>query len=71
MRLPHAERATVARAKIERYLLNLDHPDGGGKARFFRGYGYTPLDWQRLAHDLVWHGQTYAVVGIRPGYDGG
>lgn len=71
MQLPYAERATAARAKIERYLLNLDHPDGGGKARFFRGHGYTPLDWERLARDLVRHGQTHPVAGVRPGHEGG
>ena len=40
MPLPHAERALISREKIEAYLLAREHPEGGGKARFFLSRGY-------------------------------
>jgi hypothetical protein len=35
MKLPSAESAIVPRSKVEGYLLNLQHPIGAGKAKFF------------------------------------
>lgn len=31
-------------SKIEEYLLNLHHPDGWGKAKFFQQHGFTEVD---------------------------
>ena len=49
--------ATVAEAKITRYLLNPLHPVGGSKAVFFLRFGFNALAWQRLA----WALRTHAV----------
>jgi len=40
MKLPHADQATVDKAKISEYLLNPDHPQGSKKARYFEGFGF-------------------------------
>jgi hypothetical protein len=46
---------TVAREKIVEYLLRPDHPLGGPKARFFRGFGFSLERWQQLAAALRNH----------------
>jgi hypothetical protein len=53
MRLPNARKAVIEQAKIVDYLLNASHPDNGGKARFFMGWGFTPADWQAFAQAIV------------------
>lgn len=40
MRIPGAERAIIPREKIVDYLLDLDHPDGGPKARLLASLGF-------------------------------
>ena len=40
MRIPNCKDAIVPPEKIEAYLLNPDHPDGGSKARFFLQVGF-------------------------------
>ena len=35
MNVPNAEQAVVPQNKVENYLLDLSHPIGGDKARFF------------------------------------
>lgn len=52
MKLPNADRAVIDPAKIVRYLLDVDHPDGGSKARLLVSLGYSAADWQQLAADL-------------------
>lgn len=49
MKLPDADRAFVDKEKITDYLLNVAHPDNGGKAAFFQGLGFKSDDWQLLA----------------------
>jgi hypothetical protein len=41
MRLPAAEHAVITTEKLVEYLLNLDHPDGGPKARFLLLAGFS------------------------------
>jgi hypothetical protein len=53
MPIPDAERAIVSRKKIQDYLLNEEHPDGGSKAVWFASLGYGLHDWQILADDLL------------------
>ncbi|MHB8898707.1 MAG: DUF6883 domain-containing protein [Thermoguttaceae bacterium] len=36
MAIPNAEQAVVTAEKVRDYLLNLEHPDGGSKAAWFR-----------------------------------
>ena len=59
MRLPDAERARVDRAKVEDYLLNPAHPDGGGKAAFFALLGFDRGRWEEMAEAL----REMAVAG--------
>ena len=53
MPIPFASVAVVEPAKVRDYLLNLEHPDGGSKAAWFRSLGYARDDWQQLARDLL------------------
>lgn len=53
MPIPDASRAVVEDAKVREYLLNLGHPDGGSKARWFHSLGYNLENWHDLATDLL------------------
>ena len=53
MPIPNANEATAATEKVRDYLLNLEHPDGGSKAAWFRSLGYVRDRWQELASDLL------------------
>jgi len=64
MNLPCAHEAVVPRSKVERYLLNPDHPEGSGKARFFTRFGFRRDDWPGLSAALCGHAQTQPVVRI-------
>jgi len=48
MILPNATSALVEQKKIADYLLNLSHPEGGGKSRFFLAMGFTVDNWKTL-----------------------
>ena len=52
MRIPNAENAIIEGSKVVEYLLKLDHPRGGGKAKLLISIGYDPKNWQQLADDL-------------------
>ena len=52
MQVPHADAAIVSQAKIAGYLLNPLHPDGAGKAWFFRRLGFHVEQWEVLADAL-------------------
>jgi hypothetical protein len=52
MKLPNADAAIIDRAKIVDYLLDIDHPHGGSKARLLMSLGYSAADWQRLEDDV-------------------
>ena len=45
----------VEHLKLVGYLLDLDHPVGGPKARFFRRYGFAPDHPDHLAEALFEH----------------
>jgi hypothetical protein len=62
VQLPNAAEAGVAKPKITRYLLNGEHSDNGGKARFFRALGYELDRWWMLAEALRAHAQTHSVA---------
>ena len=44
MPIPNAGAAYVPRDKLTDYLLNEQHPVGGGKAKWFRSLGYDVAD---------------------------
>ena len=52
MKIPNANAAVIEQAKIDRYLLDVDHPQGGSKARLLVSLGYRASHWQRLETDL-------------------
>ena len=60
--LPNAANATLDDAKITRYLLNLSHPVGGGKAKFFLSRGFTQTNWTELKTALLDHPQHNQVA---------
>ncbi|MCY4009891.1 MAG: hypothetical protein OXF22_09110 [Anaerolineaceae bacterium] len=62
MKLPNAERAIVPKEKITRYLLNLDHEAGHGKAKFFIRCGYQPEQWEILQEALFRHAAAHEVM---------
>ena len=61
IRLPNADRAFVDPAKITEYLLDATHPDNGGKAEFFRLFGFSEARPYQLAAALVTHAQANRV----------
>jgi hypothetical protein len=52
MKLPNADRAIIEGQKIVQYLLDVDHPYGGSKAKLLVSLGYSPTDWKHLDTDL-------------------
>jgi len=52
MKVPNADKAVIDQAKLVRYLLDVDHPDGGSKARLLVSLGYSQSNWQQLEADL-------------------
>ena len=53
MKLPEAQRAVIAPAKIQNYLVSTSHPIGRFKEPFFANLGYTVANWQKLEQDLL------------------
>ncbi|TVR18395.1 MAG: hypothetical protein EA396_15170 [Anaerolineaceae bacterium] len=62
MKLPHLDNAYVPEEKITLYLLNLQHPKGRGKAKFFTQFGFSVAQWKQLADALMNHAQSHEVV---------
>jgi hypothetical protein len=60
--LPAAASAWVEELKIKGYLLNLKHPKGGSKARFFLNRGFNLDDWESFHDALVVQGKSNPVV---------
>jgi hypothetical protein len=57
----------IPQAKIIHYLLNPAHPDGGSKARFFLGHGFSRDEPEAMAEALFRHVASQPVVTVRPG----
>lgn len=53
MTLPHVDCANVEEKKIRQYLLNMAHPKGGSKARFFLGKGFEDKSWQAFRDAII------------------
>jgi hypothetical protein len=62
---------TVAPDKITKYLLDLDHIDGGPKARFFIGGGFSPDDPGALTEALKRHFRENRPTKRKPDSLGG
>ena len=66
MKLNGIERAYVRRKKVVDYLLSLTHPEGRGKAAFFRRFGFHPEEWDVLADALRRHAAEHDVAQEEP-----
>src|SRR5262245_57837140 len=53
MPIPNADSAHVPPEKLTGYLLNEQHPSGGGKAKWFLSRGYDLADPTVLEQDLL------------------
>lgn len=63
MKLPHLENAYVPEQKIVKYLLNLEHQQGGkDKAIFFMRFGFKIEAWEVLAYALLNHAANHDVA---------
>jgi hypothetical protein len=51
--VPGAEDARADSRKFTHYLLNLAHPQGAPKARFFRNAGYHEENWEELRDEML------------------
>lgn len=63
--LPNSEQAWVEEVKIKTYLLKLDHPVGGSKAKFFLGRGFTAADWEGMVDALRYHAKHNFITKIK------
>jgi hypothetical protein len=61
-KLPQPEALIVEENKITSYLLDLEHKQGGSKAKYFRNRGFSPQDWKTMASALRKHGATQTVT---------
>jgi hypothetical protein len=52
MKVRNAHLAIIERSKVENYLLDAKHPDGGSKARLLISLGYSRDRWQTLEADI-------------------
>lgn len=50
--IPNADRAVIARSKLEEYLLNPAHRRGASKARLLLAMGYRAAGWTQLESHL-------------------
>lgn len=55
MKLPNRSEAVVEVKKLTEYLLNDQHPIGGGKSKFFKGFGFSQEEADVLEEALVFH----------------
>jgi hypothetical protein len=70
MNLPGHESSIVPRSKVEDYLLHLEHPVGGGKAKFFTHFGFHRARWKELVLALREHGAENPVTETLSDADG-
>jgi len=63
--LPNAARAIVEEAKLAGYLLDVSHPKGSSKARFFLAHGFSANRPDDLRIALIAHGQMHPVESVQ------
>jgi hypothetical protein len=62
MKLPHADRLEIPKAKVVQYLLSSTHRAGRGKAGFFSACGFQVSTWEVLAQALQQHARDNVVT---------
>jgi hypothetical protein len=70
MKLPAGISALVPSSKVQDYLLNLEHPVGGGKAKFFLHFGFHSERWEELSEALRIHIEQNPAVETLEDADG-
>src|SRR5205809_118019 len=65
MKLPYKENTIIKREKLTKYLLNLIHPVGGSKAKFFRGIGFNNTNLEEFEQELYRIGKNENVKDIK------
>lgn len=68
--LPEDARLVIETAKIEDYLLNLDHEVGKSKARYFLGKGFSKENTAEFRSSLENHARTRPVISDVPSIHG-
>jgi hypothetical protein len=68
--LPDAHLLRVDDSKVTAYLLNLDHPIGGGKAKFFRSAGFTPENIDEVIDAFRAHAAENKIADVIDGPHG-
>jgi len=63
VKIPGAERAIVAAAKVRDYLLSPEHRVGSAKARFFAQLGFERRNWTILQDELYRFATQDAQLG--------
>lgn len=62
--LPNSDCALVEEKKVVEYLLNLAHPDGAAKAKFFLARGFAAAGWHSMRDALVVQGCRNPVTKV-------
>jgi hypothetical protein len=60
----------IPEEKVAKYLLNVDHPDGGGKAKFFIAHGFDTGTPSTLASAIHSHADHNDIVEAHSGPHG-
>jgi hypothetical protein len=68
--LPGSATAILDACKITQYLLDPNHPIGGGKAKFFGSFGFAQANWTDLKKALLDHPRTNSVTKKEPNKHG-
>jgi hypothetical protein len=66
MKLANLESAHIPTAKITNYLLDVEHREGGPKARFLLRFGFSPDNPEVLREALLTHCATHDVFETEP-----
>lgn len=69
MQLPHKDNAVIKREKLTKYLLNLLHPVGGAKAKFFRRIGFSNTNVEIFEQELYRIGKNDHVADQKSSED--
>lgn len=65
--LPRASEAEIPDAKLRDYALNLQHAEGGHKARvFLSSLGFRQEDWPILREQILERVPSYPGTDVRP-----
>jgi hypothetical protein len=63
--LPNAAAAKAEEIKVRGYLLDTGHPQNGGKAAFFRAFGFDVADWAAMRDALLRHPAANQVTATK------